>query len=56
MSKTIENTKTVYLDGDEYTRVYYANSDLFEDVPSEIYEEWKGLHAIESNQPGQGRP
>ena len=31
-------TKAVYLDGDEYVRVF--DGETFEDVPSEIYPQW----------------
>ena len=41
MIMKIESTKKVYLDGEEYVRVFFSDSNCFEDVPSEMYEEWK---------------
>jgi len=37
----IERTDIKYLDGIKYVRVYWADSNLFEDIDADIYEEWK---------------
>lgn len=37
---TITETKKVYLDGQEYTRVFFDETNFFDDVPTEIYREW----------------
>ena len=36
----IERTKTVWLDGEKYIRVFYANSDFFDDVLAFAYNDW----------------
>ncbi len=46
MENIIESTKTVYLDGDKYIRVYIVGCDTFEDIPAESYEDWKLLYGI----------
>jgi len=38
---TIESTELRYLDGIEYVRVFFAESNYFEDVPSDILDDWK---------------
>lgn len=38
--KTIESTKTVWLDGVEYTRVFFVGSDYFEDIETVYYPVW----------------
>ena len=40
-TKTIESTKSVYLDGIEYVRVFFVGSEYFDDVPADIFEDWK---------------
>ena len=41
MSQTIESTKTVYdHNGIEYTRAFFAESNFFEDVDSDVYPMW----------------
>ena len=37
----IKNTEKVYLDGQEYIRVSFEETNVFEDVISEDYDEWK---------------
>lgn len=37
----IQSTKKVYLDGEEYIRVFFEDSQYFEDIPAENYEAWK---------------
>ncbi len=37
----IEKTEKVYLDYEEYIRVFFEDSALFEDIPSEMYQAWK---------------
>ncbi|MCF6327580.1 MAG: hypothetical protein L3J21_09860 [Devosiaceae bacterium] len=37
----IEKTERKFLDGVEYVRVYFEESNIFDEVPIEIYREWK---------------
>ena len=37
----IEKTEKVYLDRQEYIRVYFGETNVFEDVISEDYDDWK---------------
>ncbi len=36
----IESTKSVWLDGVEYIRVFYVDSDYFDDVLASGYDTW----------------
>jgi hypothetical protein len=36
----IESKKVVWLDGEKYIRVFYANSQYFDDVLAESYTDW----------------
>ncbi len=37
---TIEKTEKVNLDNVEYTRVYFAESNIFEDIETEMFPAW----------------
>jgi hypothetical protein len=46
----IESTKKVYLDGKEYIRVFFSETNTFEDIPAQMYSDWKNaLGHTESN-------
>lgn len=46
----IESTKKVYLDGQEYIRVFFSETNTFEDIPAQMFSEWKNaLGHTESN-------
>lgn len=42
-NKNIEKTKKVYLDGNEYIRVFFEGSEYFEDIPACHFIEWVEL-------------